>query len=636
MKKEVAKILKKILDEKRIFLKDEEIENMIEIPPSSELGDYAFPCFFLAEKLKENPSQIAIEIKEKIDKLLSQNFEKIQTNKPYINFFLNRKTLARQVILDIITQKKNYGKNKIEEKKRTMVEFPSPNTNKPLHLGHLRNMSIGESISRILEFSGEKVIRADLYNDRGIHICKAMLAYQKWGKGKTPSGEKLKSDYFVGNFYILFNKKKSEQLEKEAQEMLRKWESGDKKIISLWKLMNNWAITGFKQTYKKFGIKPDVVFFESRIYKGGKGIIFDGVKKGIFEKAKNGEIKINLEKDGLGEKILLRGDGTSIYITQDLALAKIKFNKYKLDKSFYVVGNEQEYHFKVLFSIFKKLGFEKKDMRHISYGMVVLPEGKMKSREGNIVDADDLIENVRVLAEKEIIKRVSQSHSLSSQVRKKEIENSEFSSQVRKKEIENSEFSSQVRKKINSPALFSSQVRKKINSPALFSSQVRKREKFSKAELEKRSLAIALASIKYMLLKTDIRKDILFNPKESVSFDGDTGAYILYSYARASSIIKKSPKEKKFEIKELNEKEIELVKKLSFFPDVVASAYKNLNPSLIANYSYHLAQLFNEFYNSCKVIGSEQEFFRLALVQSFQQVLKNSLFLLGIETIEEM
>jgi len=566
MKKLVVDVLEKALAKKGIKLSRDEIEAKIEVPPSIDMGDFAFPCFFLAERLKDSPNQIALEIRDKIGNPSETDFDDIQTKGPYLNFFIDRKNLARKVVWEAITQKKNYGKSKIGKGKRSMVEFPSPNTNKPLHLGHLRNLAIGESISRILEFTGQKVIRANLNNDRGIHICKSMLAYQKWGKDKTPEDKKIKSDHFVGNFYVMFEKKKTKNLEAEIQEILRKWESGDKKTLLLWKVMNAWALEGFADTYKKFGIEHDVTYFESKIYKKGKEIVLEGIKKGLFSQEKNGEVKIDLKKEGLGEKILLRKDGTSLYIIQDLALAKIKFSDYKLDASLYVVGNEQEYHFKVLFSILEKLGFKSKGMKHLSYGMVNLPHGKMKSREGTVVDADDLIEQVRMLSEKEL----------------------------------------------------------------------EKREKLSKQELEKRSLLIALAAIKYMLLKVDIRKNMLFNPKESISFEGDTGPYLLYSYARASSILKKAVTNDKFKIEELAPKELELVQKLSQFQDIVISAFNSMSPSVIANYSYQLAQIFNEFYHECPVIDSGNEAFRLALVEAFKQVLKNSLRLLGIETLEKM
>ena len=566
MRGEIIQVLKKALIEKKVKLKDEEIDKILEIPPSPKMGDYAFPCFFLAKKLKQNPNKIALEIRKKITNP-PKDIESIQTSGPYINFFINRKKIAENIIKKIIKQKENFGKVK-SVKKKTMIEFTSPNTNKPLHLGHLRNIAIGESISRISEFSGEKVIRATLNNDRGIHICKSMLAYQKYGRNKKPT-KKVKSDHFVGDFYVLFNQKvkQNKKLEKEVQEMLRKWEQGDKEIIELGKKMNKWALEGFEKTYEKFGVSFDKVFYESKIYKKGKEMILDGLKKKIFEKRKDGAVIINLKKEKLDEKVLLRIDGTSVYITQDLYLAKLKNQEFKLDRSIYVTGNEQEYHFNVLFAILKKLDEKNfRNLKHLSYGMVFLPQGKMKSREGIVVDADDLIKNVQNL------------------------------------------------------------VKKELNS----------RYKLLKKELESRSLKIALASIKYFLLKIDAKKNMLFDPKKSISFEGDTGPYILYSYARAGSILRKTKNKNKFKIKKLEEKEIELIKKLSQFKDVVLDSYKNFNPALIANYSYQLAQIFNEFYHTCPVINSEQELFRLALVKSFKQILKNALYLLGIDTTEKM
>ncbi len=568
MKQLVVQILKKALKEYKVKIDDNKIASLIELPPSQELGDYSFPCFFLYPILKLDPHEIALELRENIGEPNATDFEDIQVDGAYVNFFINRKSLARQAVWDVITWKKNFGSSKIGKKNKTMIEFLSPNTNKPLHLGHLRNMAIGESISRILEFNGEQVIRANLYNDRGIHISKSMLAYQKWGREVTPEKKKIKPDHFVGDFYTMFEKKKTKELEEEARILLQKWEAGDKNTLFLWKLMNDWALEGFQETYKTFGIKHNVNFFESKIYKQGRQLILDGIKRGFFQKTQGGEIKLDLKKEGLGEKILLRNDGTSLYIVQDIALAQMKFKDYKINKSFYVVGHEQEYHFKVLFTILKKLGFKNKEMKHISYGMINLPHGKMKSRQGDVVDADDLIDSVSALAEKELKKK----------------------------------------SKTN------------LNKP----------------ELKKRSLAIALAAIKYFLLKIDIKKSMLFNPKESVSLEGDTGPYIIYTYARASSIIRKSGDVSKFEIVDLTDNEINLAKKLSQFPETVTSAYKNLNPAVIANYAYQLAQVFNEFYQTTKVIDSEEETFRLALVESTRQVLKNSLGLLGIDTIEEM
>ncbi len=566
MKELVIKVLKKALKKEKIELKDEEINNLLEVPPNQEMGDYAFPCFFLADKLKQTPNQIALQIRSHIGNHPIMDFNDIQTSGPYVNFFLNRKNLARKTVWEILTQKEKYGKSKEGAKKHTMVEFAQPNTNKPLHLGHLRNISIGESVSRISEFNGEKIVRANINNDRGIHICKSMLAYQKWGREKTPTDKKIKSDHFVGEFYTMFNKKKTKKLEKEAQELLKKWEDKDQNTLLLWRLMNNWALNGFKETYKKLGIKFDIEYYESKIYKRGKKTILNAVKEGIFQKTKEGKVIINLEDEGLGEKVLLRNDGTSVYVTQDIALAELKFKNYRLDKSIYVVGNEQEYYFRILFSILEKLGHSKDKLIHLSHGMVNLPEGKMKSREGNVVDADDIIEETQEL------------------------------------------------------------VKKELNS----------RSKLPKTELEKRSLKIALAAIKYMLLKIDVKKDMVFNPKESINFEGDTGPYIQYSYARASSILKKTKNQDKFKVYNLEPKELELVKKLAEFPDIVMNSYKNLAPSVLANYSYQLAQIFNEFYHACPVIGSKQEAFRLALVQAFRQILKNSLQLLGIDAIEKM
>ena len=567
MKEVIVSLIKKSLKKKSIDISEEKIAKTIEIPPSSEMGDYALPCFFLAEIMEEEPHEIAIELRELMGNPPG-GMEDIQTRGPYINFFLDRKTLGVNLIKEINSKKDNFGKSKRAGKK-TMIEFPSPNTNKPLHLGHLRNMAIGESLSRIFEFNGERVIRANLNNDRGIHICKSMAAYKLYGKGKNPKSEKKKSDHFVGDYYVMFNKKEKEnqKLELESHRMLQKWEAGDKETLKIWEKMNKWALDGFEKTYKKFGIKHNVEFFESKIYEKGKEIILEGLKKGIFKKNKDGAIAINLKKEKLGEKILLRLDGTSVYITQDIYLAKLKQEKYKLDKSIYVVANEQKYHFDVLFTLLEKLGFKSEGLKHLSYGMVNLPDGKMKSREGTVVDADDLIEKVQDLIKKELESRY----------------------------------------------------------------------KLTPKQSEERSLTIALAAIKYLLLKIDIKKDMVFNPKESINFEGDTGSYILYSYARASSILRKlKNKKSNSPLEYLEEKEIALIKKLSDFENIALNAYKNTNPSLIANYSYQLAQIFNEFYHSCPVLNSDKESFRIELVKAFRQVLKNSLYLIGIDTLEEM
>jgi len=555
MKQDIIKELQKItkLDKKII-------ENKLETPPNPELGDYAFPCFILSSKLKKSPQDIAQDLSKEI-KLKDTE---LKPDGPYLNFFIDKRKFSEDIIKQILKEKEKFGKQK--NNKKTMVEFPSPNTNKPLHLGHLRNMSIGESVSRIYEFLGNKIIRGNLNNDRGIHICKSMVAYEKYGKNKNPD---KKSDNFVGEFYVMYNKKlkSNPKLEEQAQECLKKWEQGDKKTIALWKKMNKWALDGFKETYKKFKIQHDKEYFESKIYTGGKEIIQEGLKKGVFEQGKDNEIKINLEKENLGEKVVLRSDGTSVYITQDLYLAKLKYKDFKLDNSIYVVGNEQDYHFKVLSIILDKLNLPFK-VHHLSYGMVTLPSGKMKSREGKVVDADDIIEETNNLAKKEILDR---------------------------------------------------------------------EPKLRKSELEKRAEKISLGAIKYQLLKIDAVKNTLFNPEESIAFEGNTGPYIQYTYARSSSILRKVKKRiSNQKPKSIHESEIELIKQMNNFPETVQSAYKHLNPALIANYSFQLAQKFNDFYQNCPVIGDENQAFRLKIIEAYRIVIKQSLYLLGIDVLEEM
>jgi arginyl-tRNA synthetase len=560
MKKNIIEILLKNTN-----LEKKQVQNLIEIPPSPELGDYAFPCFVLSKQLKKSPVQIAEELAKKISEAgIPEQVSEVQSKGPYLNFFVNKKILAQRIIKKILNEKQDYGKQ--DNNKKTGIEFLAPNTNKPLHLGHLRNMSIGESLSRILEFSGNKVIRLNLFNDRGVHINKSMLAYQKYGKNKKPD---KKTDHFVGDYYVLFNKKSKEnpEIEKQVQEMLQKWENGDKQILELWKKMDSWAVSGIRETYKKFGIKFDKEYRESEIYKKAKKIVEQGLKKGIFEKREDNAIIINLGKE-LGEKVLLRSDGTSVYITQDLYLAKQRYQEFKFNKFMYVVGNEQDYHFRVLFKILKLLEFPFSDnLNHVSYGMVFLPQGKMKSREGSVVDADNLIQQMQDLAKKELEKRA----------------------------------------------------------------------KLEKKELEERSVKIALAAIKYFLLKVEFKKNMNFNPQEAISFEGNTGPYLQYSYARASSILRKSDKKPKTDFNYSPEfNETELIKELSQFPVIAEQAYKQFNPAIIANYSYLISQKFNEFYHSTKVIGSEEEESRLALVQSFKIVLEQSLNLLGIQVMEEM
>jgi arginyl-tRNA synthetase len=566
MKQEILQVLKKSFEKEKIKIEDEEILNSIEVPNDSSNGDFAFPFFLVSKKVKENPHEIAVRILKNIGNP-PEAFEDIQVVGPYLNFYTNKKLGIINFMKDVFTKKNSYG-NLEKTNKKIMIEFPSPNTNKPLHLGHLRNMSIGESVARILESEGNKVVRANLYNDRGIHICKSMAAYIKFAVGDKPTEER-KGDHLVGDFYVKFNEKskKDVELEKEAHHLLQKFEEGDKQVVQLWKTMNNWAIEGFKETYKKFGIKFDKEYFESELYQKGREIIMKGLGDGIFEKGKHGEIKINLKKEKLGEKVLLRSNGTSLYITQDIYLANKKFEDYNLDESIYVTGNEQNYHFDVLFLILEKLKIaDTSKLKHLSYGMVDLPEGKMKSREGTIVDGDNLIHELQENIKKNLIGK-----------------------------------------------------------------------KLSEKEIEERSLKIAVAAIKYFLLKVDINKNMLFDHKKSISSEGDTGPYLQYSYARASSIIRKSKLKKNILIPEtLEEKEKSLIKILEEYNSQLSRARKEMNPTVIANYSYKLAQTFNEFYHACPVIGSENEEFRISLVATFRQLLKNCLYLIGIEAMEEM
>ncbi|NLE02408.1 MAG: arginine--tRNA ligase [Fibrobacter sp.] len=560
MKEVIVSVLTNALSGK---LTDTEIERLLEIPPDETMGDYAFPCFSLSKVLRKSPVAIANELSAGL--VLPEEIEKVTVVNGYLNFYVNKVLLSKQVLANAVSD--DFGRT--QRNRKIVIEFSSPNSNKPLHLGHLRNMSIGESVSRILSFCGNEVIKTSINNDRGVHICKSMIAYKQFGEGKTPESTGKKSDHFVGDYYVLFSKEaaKDETWNEKAQELLRKWEDGDKETVELWKKMNSWAFEGFRKTYKLFGISFDKEYYESQIYKSGKEIVKEGLDKNLFSRRDDGAVFVDLQAEKLGEKVLLRPDGTSVYIVQDLYLAVLKDQEFNYDQSIYVVGNEQDYHFAVLIAIFRKLGYPIADkMKHLSYGMVELPEGKMKSREGTVVDADDLITETQKLAAEELKERYT----------------------------------------------------------------------LSEDEMKDRSLKIALSAIKYQLLKVDITKTMLFDPKKAISFEGDTGPYLLYSYARSASIIRKAGELKDAPVIQPLPPEIRLIKKLAYFPAAVSNSCDKLSPSLIANYAFELAQSFNEFYHECKVIGSEQEAFRLHIVNAFRSVLKKCLHLLGIEEIEEM
>jgi len=540
-------------------LKKEQISELIEVPPDPKLGDLSLPCFKLSKQLKQDPKKIAANLAKKI--------KGAKATGPYINFFVDTQKLAEQVLKQISKEKNKYGSKK-KTKKVILIESPSPNTNKPLHVGHLRNLALAISVSKILSAQGYDSKLINLINDRGVHISKSMLAYQNWGKNKKPN---KKPDHFVGDYYVMFSQKAKQHpmLLDEAQQMLKEWEAGNKKIIALWKKMNDWAIKGHNETYKRLGVKHTKTYFESDMYEEGRKIVLEGLKKKLFYKKPDGAVAINLGGE-LGEKILIRKDGTTVYITQDLYLAQQKYKNFKYDKSVYVVGSEQDYHFKVLFKLLELLKLPSaKGCYHLSHGMVYLPSGRIKSREGTKVDADDLLDKLEAFAKKE----------------------------------------------------------------------VKARQKLPEKKLNELSRKIAGAALSYYFLKHNPKTDMLFVPKESISWEGDTGPYLQYALVRAKKIIKKI-RAKKGNPKLLSQGyETDLIKHLALFPEVTEQAANQYSPHLVANYAKDLAAKFNMFYEKCSVIrakSKELQKARLMLVSAFAQTLKNALDLLGIEDVELM
>lgn len=553
-----------------------EAESLLENPPDKSMGDFALPCFKLSAVLKKPPAVIAQELHGKI--ALPEGFESAKASGPYLNFFLAQKALVKDSVSKVLKEKKSFGSSKEGKGKKVMVEFCSPNTNKPLHIGHLRNLFLGECFSRLFETQGFKTVRAVLLNDRGVHICKGMIAFEKWCKGSSPKKAGVKSDHFVGDCYVLFSQKAAQnpELEQEALQMLNAWEKGNKSVLELWEKMDSWAVKGMQETWKKLGISFGKTYRESQIYTKGRDIILEGLSKGFFEKDESGAVFADLEPHGLGKKFLLRSDGTSIYMTQDIFLAGQKFKDFKnLQQSIYVVASEQDLHFRQLFAILKilGLGFAEK-CRHVSYGMVNLPEGRMKSREGKVVDADDLIAELEALAQVELVKRY----------------------------------------------------------PSI-----------QQKELEKRKEAIALSALKFHLLKVEAQKDFVFNPAESISFEGETGPYLLYSVARAKSILRKAPKpllsgKPAFELLKL-ESEKELASLISRLPETLQQSLRNYSPHILCHYLLKLAASFNSYYHETPVLNSESAQVsksRLALVKSVELSLEKGLNALGIECLEEM
>ncbi|MBS3051331.1 MAG: arginine--tRNA ligase [Candidatus Aenigmarchaeota archaeon] len=534
----------------------------VEIPPKEVNADLAFACFGLAKSQKRNPFEIAKELEQKLAGKKFVLIKNVSASGPYLNFYVNYEKFGTAVLKDIMKQKTKYGSGK-KKKEVILVEFPGPNTNKPLHLGHMRTMTLGISISNMMRFLGYRVKNVDIINDRGVHICKSMLAYREFGGGEPDK----KPDHFVGDFYVLFAKKLEGQegAEQKIREMLVDWENGDPATRSLWKKMNRWAIEGFTQTYRRFGVHTDKSYFESDHYLRGKKIVMDGLKKNIFTKDPEGNIIIDLGERSLGKRVLLRGDGTSVYITQDMALAVERYKDFAMDRMIYVVGEEQRDHFRALFSILEILGYKfAKQCHHLSYGMVNLPEGRMKSREGTVVDADDLMDEMHRIAEEKLRER---------------------------------------------------------NVP--------------ESEIKSRAEKIGLGAIKYFIVKFDPVRSMTYDPKASIEFEGDTGPYLQYTYARANSILEKSTKKARAGHLD-NEKEHGIAKKLSQFPLIVEKSAEEFKPNLLANYLFELATLFNDFYHSVRVVGEKNEAERLALVSCVMQVLENGLDLLGIETLKEM
>jgi len=556
-------------------------------------GDITMVIFPLLKLIKGNP----IELGTKIGNYLVENVKEVErfnivsgflniviSDSYYINFF---KEIRNDQRFGFVSPNAN--------EKAIMVEYSSPNTNKPLHLGHVRNNLLGYSVAEIIKASGKKVYKTQIINDRGIHICKSMLAWQKFGNGQTPVNSGLKGDKLVGNFYVKFDQEykkqiaelltqgKSEEEAKkqapiilEAQQMLLDWEAGKPEVIELWQTMNQWVYDGFAQTYKNLGVDFDSYYYESNTYLLGKEVVQFGLEKGIFEKDSDGSVWIDLTPDGLDRKIVLRSDGTAVYMTQDIGTAIQRVKDFPdVGGMVYTVGNEQDYHFKVLFLILKKLGFDwAESLYHLSYGMVELPSGKMKSREGTVVDADDLMEEMTETAEK-------------------------------------------------------------------ISTDLGKLEGYSNEEKAKLYKIIGLGALKYYILKVDPKKQILFNPEESVDFAGNTGPFIQYTFARIQSILRKADFDVTFDIDalELHQKEKDLLKQIALFPEVIQSAASNHSPALVANYTYELVKEYNSFYQSVSILGEEdltKKVFRVQLSKKVSDTIKSGFKLLGIEVPERM
>ena len=561
------------------------------------VGDVTLVVFSLLRHIKGNPVQIG----EQIGTYLKEKVDNLVTDFNVIKGFLNL-VIADTYYLNFLTEIKDnpqFGLTTPNSKEAILVEYSSPNTNKPLHLGHIRNNLLGYSVAEILKAAGHKVYKTQIINDRGIHLCKSMVAWQRFGNGETPENTGLKGDKLVGNYYVAFDKaykeeiqeliaqgKSKEEAEKQApifiaaQEMLRQWEAGDPEVMKLWKQMNGWVYDGFAVTYKNLGVDFNSYYYESNTYLLGKDIVEQGLQKGVFFKKEDGSVWCDLTADGLDEKLVLRADGTSVYITQDMGTAIQRVKDYPDVKGMvYTVGNEQDYHFKVLFLILKKLGYNwASHLYHLSYGMVDLPSGKMKSREGTVVDADDLIAEMEQTAK-------------------------------------------------------------------VISQELGKLDGYTEAQKEDLYHTIGLGALKYYILKVDPKKRILFDPKESIDFQGNTGPFIQYTYARIQSILRKyaeTNNSKEITVIQpdaLQEKEKNLLKSITLFPSIVQDAADNYSPAVVANYVYDLVKDFNSFYQNVSILGEEdtnKRHFRVALSKKIGEIIAESFKMLGIQVPERM
>jgi arginyl-tRNA synthetase len=551
-----------------------------ELPPRPELGDLAFPMFPYAPLLRRSPAEIARQVSGRLAAGGPHRADTAEASGAYVNIRLDQPAVVRETIASIQQAGQRYGASEAFRGSRVVVEFSAPNTNKPLHLGHLRNDAIGMAVARLLSFAAAEVLKVNLINDRGIHICKSMLAYRELGSGETPAALGVKGDHLVGDYYVRFARwaKEDPQAEERARQMLKAWEEGDAGVRALWETMNRWAITGIEATYRKTGVTFDRVYLESEVYLLGRQVVLEGLERSIFYREEDGSVWVDLTGAGLDRKVLLRSDGTSLYLTQDLGTAVQRHRDWPFDRMIYVVGNEQRYHFQILFKVLELLGHPwAANLHHLAYGMVNLPEGKMKSREGTVVDADDLIADLEGLAVDEIREK------------------------GREEEVQ---------------------------------------------DLGGTAEKIALGALHFYLLQPSPYKDMVFDPRESISFSGSTGPYLQYTGARISSMLRKfSERQEKFrggslKVELLDQPgEWEIVKRLAAFPDAALLAAQELNPSQLTGYLYELAKAYSQYYHEQPVLHNQDADLvvsRIALAGSVRQVLANGMRLIGVPFLERM